>query len=45
MYDFKSLAERRAVTRSLIDDEIDTNKFGYNPISKKIIALVNQNAE
>lgn len=45
MNHLKSLAERRLVTKGLIDYEIETNKSGFNPISKKMVNPVNQNAE
>lgn len=45
MNDLKSLTDRRVVTKSLIEDEIETNKSGYNPIFKIVNSPINQSAE
>ena len=45
MNNLKTLADRRLVTKGLIEDEIETNKSGYNPILKTIVAPSDQGSE
>lgn len=45
MNTLKSLSERRLVTKALIEDEIESNKAGYNPITKKYEKEVDEEAE
>ncbi len=40
MNDIKNLSARKDVTEELIEDEIETNKNGYNPILKKHVREV-----
>jgi integrase len=37
MNNLKTLADRRLVVKGLIDDEINQNMIGYNPIIKKVV--------
>ncbi len=41
----KTLADRRFVTKGLIEDEIETNKRGYNPIDKKFVQVHDHDSE
>lgn len=45
MNGFKTLNERRSVTKRILEDLIENNKIGYNPISKKFIQNADQNSE
>lgn len=45
MNGLKTLEDRRLVTMALIEDEIEKNKMGYNPIEKKSVHIHNQDSE
>ena len=45
MNHLNNLPNKRFVTKGLIEDIVETNKSGYNPILRKMINSVNQNAE
>lgn len=45
MNSYKDLKERREVTQIIMDDEIEDNKLGFNPITKKFVKDTNLNSE
>ncbi|WP_339697295.1 tyrosine-type recombinase/integrase [uncultured Marixanthomonas sp.] len=45
MNHIKNLKGRRFLTENLIEDEIDNNKMGYNPIEKKYIHPADENTD
>lgn len=45
MNEFDNLADRRAITKGLIIDEIEKNKSGYNPFTRTFVSQVDLNAD
>lgn len=45
MNSLKDLKDRRIVTKGLIEDEIENNKIGYNPIEKRFVQDDHQDEE